>query len=107
MTCLFQRGRNKELESRCKDFEKRYAEEKVAREESEAKVRALRIRIKEMKENELKANEVSTTAPAAALPTKHVPTSDEGSAGNFNGVAPETIGMSNGKGNLSISDKVK
>ncbi len=47
---MIQRGRNKELEARCNDYEKRYAEEKASREEGDARIKALKRRIKDLKE---------------------------------------------------------
>jgi ribosome assembly protein YihI (activator of Der GTPase) len=51
MNLFNQRGKNKELESRCNDAEKRLAEERTSREEAEAKVRSLKRRLKEIKES--------------------------------------------------------
>lgn len=45
-----QRGKNKALEAKCNDVEKRLAEERTCREEVEAKARSLKRRLKEMKE---------------------------------------------------------
>lgn len=47
----FLREKNKELEARCNEVDKRYAEEKVAREAAESKMKSLKKRLKEIRGN--------------------------------------------------------
>ena len=52
MFTTYQRGKNKELEARCNDTEKKYLEEKTAREEADTKIKCFKKHLIELRERE-------------------------------------------------------
>ena len=77
MFTLLQRGKNKELEARCKDSESRYLGEKEAREESDAKVRALKRRVKELKESAQKIDDSTESNSQTIISPTHTQVTSE------------------------------